>query len=218
MPVAVISGASRGLGPGLIRKLKDSHTIYAVCREASSELKSLRVHIIEGIDFSKKESFEKLKKALEGVEIDLLLNVAGIYLRDTFETLSIEAIEKSFFVNSIAPLFVTKTLSDQLNEHAKVLMMSSRMGSIGDASTSRSYAYRASKSALNMFGKCLSLEFKNKNISVLLVHPGSVRTDMNPDGQISTETSVNGILEKIKFLDANTSGKFLAFDERELPW
>lgn len=219
MPIAIITGANKGLGLELCKQLKDKYTIYAICRKPSEELKKLQVHIIDNIDLSKESDFNKLLAELKGVQIDLLCNNAGVYFRDTLENLSFENFMKTFAINTIAPIMLVKALFPKFNKGAKIIMMSSRMGSIEDTSTGRSYSYRASKAALNSLGKTLSVELKDKDIYTLLIHPGSVKTDMtNHDALITTETSVKGIIQRIDQLNSDHNGKFYAFDDRELPW
>ncbi len=218
MPVAIITGANKGLGLELCKQLKSEYTIYAICRTSTDELKNLGVNIIDGIDLSYEPDFDKIAEALKEVKIDLIFNNAGIYLRDTLEDVSFEKFKSTFTINTIAPIMLVHTLYSQLNKGAKIIMMSSRMGSISDTTTGRSYSYRASKAALNSIGKTLSVELKEKDIYTLLIHPGAVKTDMTKDGAISTETSVKGIIKRIHQLNSEHSGRFYAFDDRELGW
>ena len=61
--------------------------------------------------------------------------------------------------------------------------MSSRVGSISDNSTSGSYAYRASKAALNSIGKSMAIDLKEKGIVMVLMHPGYVKTGLDTSGE-----------------------------------
>ena len=66
-----------------------------------------------------------------------------------------------------------------------VVMVSSLMGSIADCMRGKSYAYRASKTALNMFATAMKNELLERNIGLLIVHPGWVETDMGAEGSAS---------------------------------
>lgn len=66
-------------------------------------------------------------------------------------------------------------------ENAKIGIVSSRVGSIGDNSTGGSYAYRASKAAVNSIGKSMACDLQSQGITVSLLHPGIVRTGLDPD-------------------------------------
>lgn len=103
-------------------------------------------------------------------------------------------------------------------QRAAVVNMSSLMGSIGDASTG-AYAYRMSKAALNMATKGLSVELKDDKIVCIVLHPGWVRTDMGgPNGTLDIETSCKKMVQTIFELNESTSGKFVQYDGKELPW
>ena len=93
------------------------------------------------------------------------------------------------------------------------------MGSITDNYSSGSYGYRMSKAALNMVAKSLSVELKEREISVLALHPGWVQTDMTGhSGHITTIQSAKQIINTIDKLDIEISGTFLHSDGNRLPW
>jgi NAD(P)-dependent dehydrogenase (short-subunit alcohol dehydrogenase family) len=92
------------------------------------------------------------------------------------------------------------------------------MGSISDNTSGHGYAYRASKTAVNMLMKNLAIELAPANIHILILHPGWVKTDMGgKDALIDAQTSVEGMR---KMIDQHNkeSGVFYAFDGRKLPW
>jgi len=80
-------------------------------------------------------------------------------------------------LNTLGPIRVTQALLPQIKENGgKVIIISTQMGSIADNTSGGMQAYRASKAAVNMVGKGLSVELKDKGIAVGLVHPGFVAT------------------------------------------
>lgn len=101
----------------------------------------------------------------------------------------------------------------------KAVTLSSKMGSIDDNSGGGSYIYRSSKTAVNMVMKSLSIDLKPLGISVVTLHPGWVQTDMGgPNGLINTQTSVNGLRLVIDHVTIENSGKFIAYDGKEIAW
>ena len=81
------------------------------------------------------------------------------------------------------------------------------------------YIYRASKSGLNQVAKSLSIDLKAYGITVVALHLGWVKTDMGgPNAPISIDKSVKGMIRVIDTTDIKDTGKFLNYDERELPW
>jgi NAD(P)-dependent dehydrogenase (short-subunit alcohol dehydrogenase family) len=98
-------------------------------------------------------------------------------------------------------------------------MITSLMGSIEDCMSGRSYAYRASKTALNMFTTAMKSELQAQGVSVVLVHPGWVETDMGgPNAPLEVTESVSGILARIEEQNLETTGRFVDYAGRSLPW
>ena len=96
-------------------------------------------------------------------------------------------------------LRVTHALLPNLTNGSKVIMMTSRMGSIEDNTSGSSYGYRMSKVALSMAGKSLSHDLKPKGIAVAILHPGLVQTRMTgfTNSGITPEESVKGLLNPL---------------------
>jgi NAD(P)-dependent dehydrogenase (short-subunit alcohol dehydrogenase family) len=93
------------------------------------------------------------------------------------------------------------------------------MGSIADNSSGESYSYRTSKAALNMAMKNVAIELAPRGVTVVLFHPGWVKTDMGgPDAAITPQESVGGMRAKIAALTKADNGKFFTHDGRPLPW
>jgi NAD(P)-dependent dehydrogenase (short-subunit alcohol dehydrogenase family) len=91
------------------------------------------------------------------------------------------------------------------------------MGSVAENKSGGYYGYRASKTALNMVSKCLALELKPMEITVIALHPGYVSTDMTSNqGSISTKESVDGMGKVIETFE--NSGGFYRFDGTVIPY
>ncbi len=213
----VITGANRGIGLELCKQLLQKNAnIIALCRTASPELKNLDLGIIEGVDLREDPSLvvKKIDKP-----VDILINNAGILLRESLEDLNVEQIRKQFEVNSIGPLRLSHAFLPLLDHGAKIALITSRMGSIGDNESGARYGYRMSKAALNMAGVSLAHDLRLRGIAVAILHPGFVRTRMtNFNGLIDPPESATGLLERIDALTLENSGTFWHQNGEVLPW
>lgn len=217
----LVTGTNRGIGLEYCRQLKDrGNNVIAVCRSPSTELEALGVRVETGVDLTSDEAVEDLVTRLDGEKIDILINNAGIVERISLDNLDFDSIRQQFEVNAIAPLRFTAALLPNLDRGSKIILMTSRMGSIDDNTSGGSYGYRMSKVALSMAGKSLAVDLKPKGIAVAILHPGLVQTRMTNFNQagITTETSVKGLLARIEELDLNNTGTFWHAKGEVLPW
>jgi len=221
MAIYLVTGANRGIGLEYCRQLQQrGETVIAVCRQSSADLKALDIQIETGVDVTSDHSIANLVRHLAGQPIDVLINNAAIVERVTLDNLDFDSLRRQFEVNAIGPLRVTQALLPNLQSGSKVILMTSRMGSIGDNTSGSSYGYRMSKVALCMAGKSLSHDLKPKGIAVAILHPGLVQTRMtqfNPQG-ITPEQSVQGLLARIDQLELNHTGTFWHANGEVLPW
>lgn len=181
MQHALITGANRGIGLELARQLKQvGYKILAICWQPSDELEALGVRIESGIELTDRADLEALASRLEDTRLDLLINNAGVLRSSSLDGIEdqLDDFRLQFEVNSLAPLRLTRALLGHLNEGAKVVIITSRMGSIADNTSGGQYAYRMSKAAVNTAGVLLAHELKDRGIAVGLLHPGYVRTGM----------------------------------------
>lgn len=224
----LITGAGRGLGLEFTKQLLEqkkqvvawvrdpgkSTELTALIKKYESQLK------IDKVDITNQESVSVATMKIEGC-IDVLINNAGVLLDsgDAFASLSLKKVEDTFAVNVLAPMRVTQNLLPLLEQSASptIINISSKMGSIDDNTGGAYYAYRMSKTALNMFTKSLSVDFPE--IKSLCVHPGWVQTEMGGKGaSITPETSVTGLLKVIFEHQKYKSGSFVEYSGKELPW
>jgi NAD(P)-dependent dehydrogenase (short-subunit alcohol dehydrogenase family) len=221
MATYLVTGANRGIGLEYCRQLqRRGDDVIAVCRSASDELKDLNVQIETDVDITSETSISQLIKRLDNRPLDVLINNAGIVERVSLDNLDIESIRKQFEVNAIGPLRFTHALLPNLKNGSKVIIMTSRMGSIEDNTSGGSYGYRMSKVALSMAGKSLSLDLKPRQIAVAILHPGLVKTRMTnfTDSGITPEVSVQGLLDRIDQLNLENTGTFWHSNGEVLPW
>jgi NAD(P)-dependent dehydrogenase (short-subunit alcohol dehydrogenase family) len=219
MATYVVTGANRGIGLEYCRQLRDrGDEVIAVCRSSSDELDKLGIRVESGVDITSDASVAELVKRLDGVNIDVLINNAGILKRVSLDNLDFDSIRQQFEVNALGALRVTRMLLSNLHAGSKVVMMTSRMGSIGDNTSGNSYGYRMSKAAMSMAGKSLAHDLKPQSIAVAILHPGMVSTRMTNFSGISTEESVSNLLQRIDQLNLENTGTFWHAKGEELPW
>lgn len=221
MATFLVTGANRGIGLEYCRQLKArGDDVVAVCRQASDELEGLGVRVEAGLELSDSQAIDDLEQRLDGLPLDGVILNAGILQSMGLMDLDPDGIRRQFEVNALAPLLLARALVDQMPSGAKLVLMTSRMGSIDDNSSGGSYGYRMSKVALNMAGKSLAIDLEPRGIAVAILHPGLVRTRMirfNPSG-IPPEQSVKGLLARIDGLTLATSGSFWHANGELLPW
>lgn len=221
MATYVITGANRGIGYEYCKQLTDrGDEAIALCRNASPELLNLGIRVESNVDITSDPSVANIAQRLQDTTINVLINNAGILERVTLDDLDFESIRQQFEVNALGPLRLTKALLPLMNDGGKLVLMTSRMGSIDDNTSGSSYGYRMSKVALSMAGKSLSHDLYHRSIAVAILHPGLVQTRMTgftPHG-ITPEASVKGLLERIDQLTLETTGTFWHANGDVLPW
>ena len=221
MATYLVTGANRGIGLEYCRQLHQrGDTVIAVCRSRSADLDALGVQVKTDVDITSESSVANLVQGLGGQSIDVLINNAAIVERVTLENLDFESIRHQFEVNAMGPLRVTHALLPHLKSGSKIVLMTSRMGSIDDNTSGGSYGYRMSKVALCMAGKSLSRDLESQNIAVAILHPGLVQTRMtnfNANG-ITPEKAVLGLLARIDQLNLDNTGTFWHANGVILPW
>lgn len=216
----VIIGGNRGIGLELVKQYQSQgHDVLVLCRNTSEELSTFDVKVVKDVDVANDEIIETLASKVEFKKIDILIHVSGILNFDSYPNISMANMRESFEVNSLGPLRTIMALKGKLAQGSKVGILSSRVGSIADNSSSSNYAYRTSKTAVNMIGKCLSLDLKNDGIALALLHPGYVRTDMTQgNGLIDADESAAGLIKQMERLSLETTGIFVHTNGETLPW
>jgi NAD(P)-dependent dehydrogenase (short-subunit alcohol dehydrogenase family) len=225
MPDTVlITGAGRGLGLSLARRLIDrGHRVIGTVRSAAkaSELRECGAEI-EELEVAEEKSISALGERLKARTIDVLVNNAGVgSAAKRLSELSLDELQRCFAINSAGPLLTTRALAPSLRAGRRrvVMNITSQLGSISLNSGGSSYAYRSSKAALNQLTRSLAAELGPEGFTCLVVHPGWVRTDMGGAGApLSPEESATALVSLIDGAKPAWNGKFLNYDGKELPW
>jgi NAD(P)-dependent dehydrogenase (short-subunit alcohol dehydrogenase family) len=219
MSTIVVTGANRGIGLELCHQLADrGEAVIAACRSSNDELHQPGITVVDGIDVADDHCGALLQEAIGDQAIDILINNAGILTSETLADLNMERMRKQYEVNALGPLRVTKALLPNLHSGSKVLILTSRVGSVGDNSSGGNYGYRMSKAAANMAGKNLAIELKAQDIAVGILHPGLVATEMTANAGVTTEHSVSGLIQRIDDLNITNTGTFWHAEGEVLPW
>jgi NAD(P)-dependent dehydrogenase (short-subunit alcohol dehydrogenase family) len=215
----LVTGANRGIGLELCRQLAArGDEIIAVCRTESPDLGGLGLRVETGVDVADGASVDALVGRLEGLQLDLLVNNAGILQSVGLDDLNLDSVRRQFEINSLGPLRLTRALLGNLGQGSKLAIVTSLMGSMTDNTSGGSYGYRMSKAAVNAAGVSLAHDLRSRGIAVAILHPGMVQTDMTGHCGIPVEESARGLLERIDGLDLENSGTFWHADGRILPW
>lgn len=218
----LITGANRGIGLEFVRKcLKRGDTVTATARNVAdaTELNAEGVTVF-ALDVGSDESVASFKEALADWPVDLLINNAGVYGHaGMLNDLDLALVRRDFEVNTIGALRVMAAVRPNLTKGAKVVNITSKMGSISDNTSGGSYSYRISKTALNMATKCAAIELAYDDIIAIVMHPGWVQTDMGgPNALIDTTQSVEGMLSVIDALTPENAGSFWEWNGKEVGW
>jgi len=219
MATILITGANRGIGLEVVRQhAARGDSVIAACRQSSPELNATGARVISGIDVSDDLSVQGLVPACSNDAIDVLLLNAGMLTKETLDDLDFERIRRQYEVNTLGPLRVVKALLDNLSNDAKVVIVTSRVGSIEDNGSGGNYGYRMSKAAVNMAGANLALDLEPRGIAVLLIHPGLVATNMTDSKGIEPAEAAKGIIARTDELTLAETGTFRHANGDMLPW
>ena len=221
MQRVAVTGANRGIGLAIVRRLRErGDAVVAICRRSSEELEQTGARIVSGIDVGTLDDAERLARDVGPDPLDMLINNAGILETETLGHEGWEeSIRRQFEINALGPLRVTLALSSLMGPGSKIGIVSSRVGSMTDNSSGGNYGYRMSKAAVNMAGVNLARELERRKIAVFLLHPGYVRTAMTGGGG-SKDASAAG-RELVALMDRLTladTGTFWHAEGYPLPW
>src|SRR6478609_668120 len=226
----MITGANRGIGLALtIALLRRGDHVVAAARNprggALGDLASEHAGALtpRELDVTSDESVAAAKEALAGRPVDVLLNNAGLYgPRDHQSGLDVDFDEwrEVFEVNVYAPVRVAQAFLPNIEagQARKIATISSRMGSIA-ANPGNALIYRSSKAAVNMAMVVFGNAVRERNVSVLLFHPGWVQTDMGGGGaDITPAESAGGLIRTIDASGMAETNSFRDYTGEAITW
>jgi NAD(P)-dependent dehydrogenase (short-subunit alcohol dehydrogenase family) len=223
----LVVGSTRGLGHSLVKyyAADPAYTVYGTSRSSSKEPPDKNIEWIPGIDIGIPSAGPKLVEALNGKSLDIVYVTAGFFPTETFDEPKWDDEIKTYTVCAIGPLFIVQSLvkAGLLKKASKIILVSSESGSIAlrhESEGGGNYAHHASKTALNMVGKLLSLDLKGKEIAVGMVHPGFMKTAMTADvgfdkfyesgGAVAPDEAAKSLADFAETFEMKMTGTFWA--------
>ncbi|MEO7937262.1 MAG: SDR family oxidoreductase [Burkholderiaceae bacterium] len=223
MPRVLITGCDAGLGQEFaLQYLAAGFDVVATYRDLSNRLpEPLMQH--HALDVTDAAQFVALKAALGNAPIDLLVSNAGIGLETSgIGALDHDLVQRIVQINTLGPLRLVDTLVDNVAASAmrRIVLVSSRMGSIGSNLSGGHYGYRASKAGLNAIGRSLAVDLFHRGITVAMLHPGRVNTtgDRGDDAPLSPQDSVQSMRRTIARMGNHETGVFCNYEGQVIPW
>jgi NAD(P)-dependent dehydrogenase (short-subunit alcohol dehydrogenase family) len=218
----LIVGASRGIGAELVWQSLDAGATVTATARSEAGVQSLQQQGAEAfvLDVADTASAAGLGWRLDGRRFDEVWLVAGVSgpRLPALQPPSEHDFDAVMRTNVLGPMRVLPQLQDALAPQARVAVLSSLMGSIGERGSPGHSLYRASKAAVNSVLKDAALAWQGRAICVA-VHPGWVRTDMGgAQAPLSVQDSVADLRRLLAGLTPAHSGRFLNHDGREIAW
>lgn len=228
---AIVIGASRGIGFGLVRQLLNQHwDVIATVRDKNQRSKDLDRLLADypesltliDVDLADLQTVDNLLAIHPDLSVDLLLISAGIAgpEHQRVELCTQNDITDLFWVNSIAPVAIARKLLSRMKEKSVIAFMSSIMGSIALNDDGSMEIYRASKAALNSITRGFAQnEAIPLNVGVLNLHPGWVQTEMGGrNAPVTIDESTKGLVNVIEKFRGHYEHKFIDFKGQEITW
>lgn len=222
---AIIIGATGGIGAGLFESLKDHDGFDTVL--------GLSRHSVPAIDILDEASIAAAAGHVRqsGITPTLIIVATGILHKDgrgpekSIKELDADWMVENYRLNAVAPALIAKHFMPLMPRTGRTCFaaLSARVGSISDNRLGGWHSYRASKAALNMLIRNLSIEWQRKNPEAIIVglHPGTVETGLsapfkgNPEHERFTPAkAASQLLDVLQGLEADDSGQVFAYDGR----
>jgi len=233
----VIIGATGGIGKAFVTLLCEQDNVKTIFCFSRSQLElyhsKIKTHYIDVVD---EKSVVDAAASINGHAIDVIIVASGILSAEdmspekSLEEINFNQMSNVFAINTIGPALVAKHFLPLVARKKKSVfaVLSARVGSITDNHLGGWYSYRASKAALNMMIKTLSIEAgrRFKNASIIGLHPGTVDTELSKPFQRSVEPSklfdaqysAECLLNVINDVESNQTGQILAWDGQQIDY
>jgi NAD(P)-dependent dehydrogenase (short-subunit alcohol dehydrogenase family) len=219
---ALIIGASRGLGLGLVQRLhSEGWQVTATVRsEPPPELKQ-QTDAIETLEMNDLASQDALAQRLSEQVFDIIFVNAGVMgPTGALDEVTADAMAALFTTNVLSPVRLASRLVDKLRPSTGVLaFMSSTLGTVTSPDAPQAPLYKASKAALNSMVNTFLTQLPEPWPTVLCMHPGWVKTDMGgPQADIDVATSAEGMVRQLHAFAGKGGLHFINYKGETLPW
>ena len=223
---ALIIGASRGLGLGLVKTLlADGWQVTATVRnpQKGEALQALGDVRIEQLDMDDQQAQIALSQQLQGQVFDLLFVNAGVKgpeVQTPNGGATLAEVGQLFFTNAVAPINLAQRFVGQIRPGSGVLaFMSSVLGSVTMPDAPELALYKASKAALNSMTNSFVSQLGESRPTVLSLHPGWVKTDMGGEGaDLDVQTSTRGLIDQVNAYAGKGGHHFINYKGETIPW
>ncbi|KAF2827950.1 NAD(P)-binding protein [Ophiobolus disseminans] len=231
MPTILVVGATRGLGASIVNTYAaDSNNhVLATSRASDPPADTKNIAYIPSIDIATSKAGSTLIDYLESRKInklDIIVITAGYFATESLKEPSFEAQERMYRTCAIGPTILVTALANNgslLSSASKVIFVSSESGSITlrhESEGGGNYGHHASKTALNMCAKLLSLDLKERGVAVASVHPGFMRTEMTKNvgfdkfwdegGAVTPDVAAKSLVDWVETFDISKTGQYWA--------
>ena len=224
MARVLITGAGRGIGKALTEQYVDAGNEVIACVRDPKSCQGLAggKASLQAMDLGDPDSITAARNAIGDAPIDILINNAGAVggMKQTLDDLDLDEWRRTFEVNTIGPALVARAFKPNLaaSGNGKLMNVTSQLA----ASTwpfGGMYIYSSTKAAFSKVTQILAIDWKEEPITVALMHPGWVKTDMGgPNADISADESAAGIISVIAGMTKTDSGKFYKWNGEIHPW
>ena len=232
MQRVLVTGANRGLGLEFVQQLlARGARVIAACRQPGRALKLTALaaahpgHLsVLPLDLNKERSIAGLAQeaGLLTDKLDALINNAGVLVSgEHYGELAAKTFAETFATNVIGPLLLTQALTPLLErgDAARVINLSSDLGSHAETAAFATPSYAISKAALNMVTRLAAAELGPRGITVISLNPGWVRTEMGgAHAPLAANESVAAMLRVIDGLQSGDGGRFLDYSGADVAW
>lgn len=232
----LVLGASGGIGKAIIHECQTRYptsTLHGTYFNSKPTLTDNSI-LWYRVDVSSEEQIQALAEKIQTV--DWIINCVGLLHDDkNGPEKSLNSVDSHFYLknittNSLPTLLIAKHFNQHLKKSntPKLATVSARVGSIEDNKLGGWYSYRASKAALNMLLKTISIEWQRTlpKAVVLSLHPGTTDTPLSkpfqanvPQGKLFTPSRVaNDLIQIVENSTPEESGSFFSYSGDLIPW
>lgn len=224
---ALIVGASRGLGLGLVAQfLARGWDVTATVRRPSPALAGLAtagpLQIEAGVDIDDDGTVADLRARLaEAPDFDIVFVVAGVATQagTPAALLPRDLVGAVFQTNAVSPVRFAEVFHRRVASGGLIVLMSSKLGSVSLNRGGGWSSYRASKAALNTLARSFAGQHKGADWGVVLMHPGWVRTDLGGRrATLDVETSAHDMVGVLEARLGQRGCVFLDHAGETVPW
>lgn len=228
MATIVVTGAEQGLGLELARLYaREGHTVHAGCLNPSTSdvvalARDFENVTLRPLDVTREGSVAAFADTVRGTPVDILVNNAGVHFRKWSppDLVSFDDWETTLRVNTLGPARMAFALRQNLLDAraGKLVTISSDWGSVSNH-PGTAYDYCSSKAAVNSLMRGISLNWGKEGVTVLLIHPGWMRTSMGgSDAPNLPADSAVQVKRAIDGATARDNGRYIDTEGADMPW